>query len=170
MRARTLCLSILVLACLHGAAWAQTWPTRPIRVLIPFGAGSATDVVPRVVFEQLTQQLGQPIVVENRTGAGGTLATGAVAKADPDGYTLLATSNAHTIAPALYGNLAYDVAQDFAAVTPFVSLPRRADHRALKGHQDRPGAGDRRQGQARRVQLRLGRHRSGTTSAWRNFA
>ena len=123
MRARQLCLSILILTCLHGAAWAQTWPTRPIRVLIPFGAGSATDVVPRIVFEQLVQQLGQPIVVENRTGAGGTLATGAVAKADPDGYTLLATSNAHTIAPFLYGNLSYDVAQDFAAVTPFASLP-----------------------------------------------
>jgi tripartite-type tricarboxylate transporter receptor subunit TctC len=120
---RRLCLAVLVLACLHGAAWAQAWPNRPIRVLIPFGAGSATDVVPRVVFEQLTQQLGQPIVVENRTGAGGTLATGAVAKADPDGYTLLATSNAHTIAPFLYGNLSYDVAQDFAAVAPFVSLP-----------------------------------------------
>ena len=123
MNARRLLLTILFLAGLAGAASAQTWPNRPIRVLIPFGAGSATDVVPRIVFEQLSQQLGQPIVVENRTGAGGTLATGAVAKADPDGYTLLATSNAHTIAPFLYGNLSYDVAQDFAAVSPFVSLP-----------------------------------------------
>jgi tripartite-type tricarboxylate transporter receptor subunit TctC len=118
-----LLLTILFLASVDANAWAQGWPTRPIRVLIPFGAGSATDVVPRIVFEPLTQQLGQPIVVENRTGAGGTLATGAVAKADPDGYTLLATSNAHTIAPALYGNLPYDAAQDFAAVVPFATLP-----------------------------------------------
>jgi tripartite-type tricarboxylate transporter receptor subunit TctC len=118
-----LLLTILFLASVDANAWAQGWPTRPIRVLIPFGAGSATDVVPRIVFEPLTQQLGQPIVVENRTGAGGTLATGAVAKADPDGYTLLATSNAHTIAPALYGNLPYDAAHDFAAVVPFATLP-----------------------------------------------
>ena len=65
------------------AAHAQEWPARPIRAIIPFGAGSATDLVPRIVFDQLSPQLGQPIVVENRTGAGGTLGTAAVAKADP---------------------------------------------------------------------------------------
>src|SRR3954471_11105294 len=96
------------------AASAQSWPARPIRAIIPFGAGSATDVVPRIVFEQLSPQLGQPIVVENRTGAGGTLGTAAVAKADPDGYTLLAHSNAFTVAPAIYANLPYDTEKDFA--------------------------------------------------------
>ena len=80
-------------------------------MIIPFGAGSATDLIPRIVFEQLSPQLGQPIVVENRVGAGGTLGTGAVAKADPDGYTLLAHSNAHTISPAIYANLPYDTVQ-----------------------------------------------------------
>ncbi len=105
------------------AASAQSWPARPIRVIIPFGAGSATDVVPRIVFEQLSPQLGQPIVVENRTGAGGTLGTGAVAKADPDGYTLLAHSNAFSVAPAIYANLPYDTEKDFAAIMPFGSLP-----------------------------------------------
>jgi tripartite-type tricarboxylate transporter receptor subunit TctC len=116
----------IVAACLLSmqvAASAQSWPARPIRVIIPFGAGSATDVVPRIVFEQLSPQLGQPIVVENRTGAGGTLGTGAVAKADPDGYTLLAHSNAFSVAPAIYANLPYDTEKDFAAIIPFGSLP-----------------------------------------------
>jgi tripartite-type tricarboxylate transporter receptor subunit TctC len=88
-------------------------------VLIPFGAGSATDVVPRIVFDQLSPALGQPIIVENRVGAGGTLATGLVAKADPDGYTFLATSSAHTITPSVYTKLPYDAARDLAGVIPF---------------------------------------------------
>jgi len=111
------------LLSMQVAASAQSWPARPIRAIIPFGAGSATDVVPRIVFEQLSPQLGQPIVVENRTGAGGTLGTAAVAKADPDGYTLLAHSNAFTVAPAIYASLPYDTEKDFAAIIPFGSLP-----------------------------------------------
>src|SRR4029079_18267483 len=106
-----------------SAAMAQDWPSRPIRAIIPFGAGSATDLVPRIVFDQLSPQLGQPIVVENRTGAGGTLGTNAVAKADPDGYTLLAHSNALTVAPAIYGHPPYGNAGDFAGIIPFGSLP-----------------------------------------------
>jgi tripartite-type tricarboxylate transporter receptor subunit TctC len=116
----------VVIACLLSmqvAASAQSWPTRPIRVIIPFGAGSATDLIPRIVFEQLSPQLGQPIVVENRTGAGGTLGTSAVAKADPDGYTLLAHSNAFSVVPAIYASLPYDTEKDFAAVVPFGTLP-----------------------------------------------
>ena len=101
-----------------AAASAQAWPTRPIRAIIPFGAGSATDIVPRIVFDQLAPQLGQPIVVENRTGAGGTLGANAVAKADPDGYTLLAHSNAHTVSPAIYANLPYDTAERLRAGHP----------------------------------------------------
>ena len=119
------CAVALVLVAGHAGAWAQAqeWPSRPVHVMIPFGAGSATDVVPRIVFEQLTAQLGQPFIIENRVGAGGTLATAAVAKAEPDGYTLLATSNAHAITPAMYSNLSYDAAADFAAVAPFGTLP-----------------------------------------------
>ncbi len=116
-------LVALVLVGLQGGAFAQAWPNKPIRVLIPFGAGSATDIIPRITFDQLSPQLGQPIVVENRVGAGGTLAAAAVAKADPDGYTLLATSSAHTITPAVYANLPYDPVADLAAVIPFGSLP-----------------------------------------------
>jgi tripartite-type tricarboxylate transporter receptor subunit TctC len=104
-------------------AHAQSWPNRPVRVIIPFGAGSATDVIPRIVFDRLSQQLGQQIVVENRGGAGGTLGTAMVARADPDGDTLLATSSAHTIAPALYPNLSYDVGRDFTAIGAIGGVP-----------------------------------------------
>jgi tripartite-type tricarboxylate transporter receptor subunit TctC len=124
MRLRILgALAFAIILVSASLALAQSWPSRPIRVVIPFGAGSATDVVPRIVFDQLSQQLGQPIVVENRTGAGGTLGVGVVAKADPDGYTLLAHSNAHTVAPSIYPNLTYDAAADFAGIIPFGALP-----------------------------------------------
>jgi tripartite-type tricarboxylate transporter receptor subunit TctC len=99
-------------------AGAQTWPTKPMRVIVPVAAGSTTDIVPRAVSEQLSLQLGQPIVVENRSGAGGTIGTAFVAKSDPDGYTILAFGSAHTISPSLYSNLSYDPARDFAAVVP----------------------------------------------------
>ncbi len=91
-------------------------PARPIRATIPFGAGSATDVVPRVVFDRLSAELGQPIVVENRPGAGGTLGTGMVVKADPDGYSILAHSSALAIAPAIFPNLTFDATKDLASV------------------------------------------------------
>ena len=87
-----------------GAAIAQAWPSKPIRAFIPFAAGSATDIVPRAVFEPLGAELGQSIIVENRGGAGGTLGMGAVVRADPDGYTILANSSAHTIAPWIVPN------------------------------------------------------------------
>jgi tripartite-type tricarboxylate transporter receptor subunit TctC len=97
-------------------ASAQTYPAHMIRATIPFGAGSATDVVPRLVFERLAADLGQTIVVENRVGAGGTVGTMAVAKAEPDGYTLLAHSSALTVAPSIFPNLGYDASRDLAAV------------------------------------------------------
>src|SRR6202045_342329 len=99
-----LALSFLITA----TAQAETWPSRLIKATIPFGAGSATDVVPRLVFDRLAVELGQPIVIENRAGAGGTLGTATVVKADPDGYSILAHSSALTIAPAIFANLSYD--------------------------------------------------------------
>jgi tripartite-type tricarboxylate transporter receptor subunit TctC len=95
---------------------AETWPQRPVRAVVPVGAGSTTDIVPRVIFEALTRELGQPIVVDNRAGAGGTIGAALVAKAEPDGHTLLVTSNAHAIAPAIYRHLPYDPVRDFAGV------------------------------------------------------
>ncbi len=104
-------------------ARAQTWPTKPVRAIVAAGPGSTIDIVPRVVFEQLAVQLGQPIIVENRAGAGGTIAAGSVARSDADGYTLLINSNAHTVAPALHQLLNYHPTQDFAAVIPIGLLP-----------------------------------------------
>jgi tripartite-type tricarboxylate transporter receptor subunit TctC len=98
-----------------ATAHAETWPSRLIKAVIPFGAGSATDVVPRVVFDRLSAELGQPIVIENRPGAGGTLGTAAVAKADPDGYSVLAHSSALAIAPALFPNLSFDTTKDLSS-------------------------------------------------------
>jgi tripartite-type tricarboxylate transporter receptor subunit TctC len=97
-------------------AHAETWPSRLIKATIPFGAGSATDVVPRVVFDRLAAELGQSIVVENRPGAGGTLGTGLVARAEPDGNSVLAHSSALTIAPAIFPDLTFDARTDLAGV------------------------------------------------------
>ena len=116
---RSLRFAIIAAAMSLGVATAaaQTspaWPTKPIKAFIPFGAGSATDVVPRAVFDLLAMELGQPIVIENRGGAGGTLSVGAVVRAEPDGYTILANSSAHTIAPWIVPNVPYDTAKDLA--------------------------------------------------------
>jgi tripartite-type tricarboxylate transporter receptor subunit TctC len=110
--------SIFILACLLAiaAAQAETWPSRPIRANIPFGAGSAADVVPRVVFDRMAAELGQPIVIENRAGAGGMLGTAMVAKSDPDGYSILANSSALTIAPAIYPDISFDATRDLVSV------------------------------------------------------
>jgi tripartite-type tricarboxylate transporter receptor subunit TctC len=105
-------------------AQAQGWPSRPIKAFIPFAAGSATDIIPRAVFDQLGPELGQPIVVENRGGAGGALGVGEVTRADPDGYTILADSSALTVAPWIVQDLPYDTAKDLSAV---VALGKNAN-------------------------------------------
>jgi tripartite-type tricarboxylate transporter receptor subunit TctC len=97
-------------------AVAQSWPAKPIRAFIPFAAGSATDIVPRALFEPLGVELGQSIIVENRGGAGGTLGIGAVVRAEPDGYTFLANSSAHAIAPWIVPNFPFDLAKDLSGV------------------------------------------------------
>src|SRR5689334_1275609 len=101
---KTICslAAVLGLVFIAPKVDAQEWPAKPIRAIVPFAAGSSTDIIPRVVFEQLSQQLRQTVVVENRTGAGGTIGAGFVAKSDPDGYTILASGSAHTISPSLY--------------------------------------------------------------------
>jgi tripartite-type tricarboxylate transporter receptor subunit TctC len=97
------------------SASADEWPSHLIKATIPFGAGSAADVVPRVVFDRLAAELGQPIVIENRAGAGGMLGTLQVTRADPDGYTVLANSSALTIAPGIFSSMTFD-AKDLASV------------------------------------------------------
>ena len=119
-------MALLLLAVAVGAASSaraeSAWPNRPIRAIVPVAPGTGADTVFRLVFNQLSIQLGQQIVVENRGGAGGTIGGAAVAKAEPDGYTVLANSTAHTIAPALHA-MSYDVARDFAAVASFGRTP-----------------------------------------------
>jgi tripartite-type tricarboxylate transporter receptor subunit TctC len=107
----------------NASALGQAWPTKPIRAIVPFTAGSASDIVPRAVFEQLSGALGQSIIVENRPGAGGTIGAAAVARSEPDGYTILANSSSHTIVPWLYPNTPYDPARDFAAIIPLGNMP-----------------------------------------------
>jgi tripartite-type tricarboxylate transporter receptor subunit TctC len=119
---RFLSLTFCLLA-VTAESRAETWPGKPLRVIVPFAAGTFTDIVPRIVMEQVSAQIGQAIVIENRPGAGGSTGAGAVAKAAPDGYTLLVNSSAQTIAPALYPGLSYDPAHDFIAVTPLASTP-----------------------------------------------
>ena len=102
MRQSVHAFTILATLLAATAAEAETWPSRLIKATIPFGPGSAADVVPRLVFDRLSADLGQPIVVENRAGAGGALGSALVAKAEPDGYSILAQSSALTIAPAIF--------------------------------------------------------------------
>jgi len=113
--------SVRVLCVLAGvfvaaAAHAENWPSRLIKVTIPFGPGSAADVVPRLVFERLAAELGQPIVIENRAGGGGTVGSAQVAKADPDGYSILAQSSALAIAPAIFPSASFDPTRDLTSV------------------------------------------------------
>jgi tripartite-type tricarboxylate transporter receptor subunit TctC len=122
-RTLVLCLTALVFGLSAANAYAEAWPSRPIKVVVPITPGSVIDVAPRIVFEQLATQLGQPIVVENRPGAGQTMGASAVARSEPDGYTLLMNSAAHAIAPSLYPNLDYQPARDFAAVIPLGLTP-----------------------------------------------
>ena len=98
------------------AVQAEGWPSRLIKATIPFGAGSAADVVPRLVFERLAAELGQSIVIENRAGGGGVVGSAQVAKADPDGYSILAQSSALAIAPAIFPSATFDPARDLASV------------------------------------------------------
>jgi tripartite-type tricarboxylate transporter receptor subunit TctC len=102
---------------------AQAWPTRSILAVIPFSAGNANDVVGRVVLDQLSQQLGQPIVIENRAGAGGTTGVASVARATPDGYTILVHSSTFSAGQAIYKSLPYDTLHDFAAIIPLGLQP-----------------------------------------------
>ncbi len=119
---RKLLLGILA-AMAAGAASAQDWPAKPIRLIVPYPPGGGTDVIARIVQNRLAEGLGQPIVIENRGGAGGAVGTELAAKAAPDGYTFLFTLSSHTINPLLY-KLNYDVERDFAPVTLIVSVPQ----------------------------------------------
>lgn len=106
-----------------GVAWSQPYPAKPVRVIIPFPPGGANDIIARIVFPKLSEQMGQSFVIENRSGAGGTIGTAVVAQSKPDGYTLLVqTTASHTSNPHLYKKLPYDALNDFTGVTPLGRL------------------------------------------------
>jgi tripartite-type tricarboxylate transporter receptor subunit TctC len=113
--------SALVMVLTASSVHAQDYPNRPIRVIVPFSPGGSVDVLARLLGSKLSDQLGQPIIVENRPGAGGTLAADQVAKAAPDGYTILQNTIGAAIAPAFYKSLPFDAVNDFAPVTQLVA-------------------------------------------------
>ena len=106
-----------------GTTFAQAYPAGPIKIIVPFTPGSATDILGRVTGERLSAVFGQPAIVENRAGAGGTIGITLVAKAPPDGLTLGVVSTGHVVNPVLYSNLQYDTIKDFAGVAPLANLP-----------------------------------------------
>ena len=117
---------ILVAAALlaTGTVLAQAaYPSKPIRFLVPFTAGSCTDLIARTVADTMGKSMGQPIIIENKPGAGGTIAAGQVAKGEPDGYTVLVHSSGHALNPAIYSTMGYDTLKDLTGITPLAALP-----------------------------------------------
>ena len=118
MSHRWLWIVALLSMGLCAEASDETWPAKPIRVIVPYSPGSATDIIPRTVFAKVQEQIGQSIVVENRPGGATAIGTTAVAKAEPDGYTLLVHSSAYTIVPLTFANVPYDPQRDLTGVIP----------------------------------------------------
>src|SRR5260221_584832 len=113
-----------LLALSSAPAWAQDYPSKPVRMVVGFPPGGGTDVVARIVQPRLTELLGQTIVIDNRPGATGTVAAGQVAKSTPDGYTIMMGHvSVNAIAPSLFANLPYDVNRDFAPIALAASVP-----------------------------------------------
>ena len=113
-----------LLATLGGQAGAQgAWPNKPIRVIVPFAAGSTTDIIARAISDKLSISLGQQLIVDNRGGASGTIGQGMVALAEPDGYTIMIHSSSHTVSPSTFAKLPFDTLAAFAGVTPISSTP-----------------------------------------------
>ncbi len=116
-------LFVAALALAASQAMAQSYPTKPVRAIISFTPGSSTDIVGRLVMAKVSEYWGQPVVAENRPGAGGSIGSNVVATADPDGYTLLINSSAHSVNPGIYAKLPYDTLKSFVDVAPLTSQP-----------------------------------------------
>jgi tripartite-type tricarboxylate transporter receptor subunit TctC len=108
---------------LAGAAFAQAYPSKPIRFVVPFTAGSGTDIMARTIGDAMGKSMGQPIIIDNKPGAGGTIGANQVAKSEADGYTVLIHSSGHALNPAIYPSLPYDTVKDLTGVTPMAVLP-----------------------------------------------
>jgi tripartite-type tricarboxylate transporter receptor subunit TctC len=121
--AATLLLSAAVLAAVPAIGLAQAWPTRPVRMVVPFAPGGNTDIIARVIAPRMTESLGQQVLIENRGGAGGVIGTEIVARAAPDGYTLLMVSAGHVINPAMVRKLPFDAVKDFQPISLVADVP-----------------------------------------------
>ena len=116
-------LSILAVLAPWSATAQGTYPSKPIRVVVPFAAGSTTDIIARAISDKMSQSMGQTLVIDNRGGASGTIGQQAVATSAPDGYTIMIHSSSHTVSPSTFAKLPFDTVNDFAAVTPISSTP-----------------------------------------------
>jgi tripartite-type tricarboxylate transporter receptor subunit TctC len=119
--AALVCLSGVSIA---GLAHAQSWPTKPIKLIVPYPPGGGTDVIARIVQEPLAKELGQQVIIDNRGGAGGSIGSALAAQSPSDGYTVLFTLSSHTINPAIYTKLPFDTEKDFSSVVTVASLPQ----------------------------------------------
>lgn len=113
-------LALLAPLAVHAQA---AYPSKPIRVIVPFAAGSTTDIIARAIADKMGQSMGQQLVIENRGGASGTIGQALVAQAAPDGYTIMIHSSSHTVSPSTFAKLPFDTERDFAGVTPISSTP-----------------------------------------------
>src|SRR5688572_15861125 len=111
-----LCFALLAALC-SATAWAQTYPSRSVKIVVPFAVGGSADVYGRFLAAKLSETMGQPVVVENRPGGGAVIGTDAVAKSPPDGYTVLVMSNTHTVNETLIPKKPYDLLKDLAPIT-----------------------------------------------------
>jgi tripartite-type tricarboxylate transporter receptor subunit TctC len=121
LSAALVCLSGVSIA---GLAQAQSWPTKPIKFIVPYPPGGGTDVIARIVQEPLAKELGQQVIIDNRGGAGGSIGSALAAQSPSDGYTVLFTLSSHTINPAIYSKLPFDTEKDFSSVVTVASLPQ----------------------------------------------
>ena len=120
---RSLAIAAAALALPLAAAAQSGYPNKPIRVIVPFAAGSTTDIIARAISDKMAQSMGQPVVVENKGGASGTIGQAAVAQSAPDGYTIMIHSSSHTVSPHTFAKLPFDTLADFVPVTPISSTP-----------------------------------------------
>ncbi|HUQ73188.1 MAG TPA: tripartite tricarboxylate transporter substrate binding protein [Burkholderiales bacterium] len=128
-------VAAVLISSVSCSAFAQQWPTKTVRIIATLAPGSAVDIVARTLAERLTPVLGQPVIVENRPGASTMLAAGLVAKAEPDGHTLLVNTSSHTVSPFVVPHEGFDPARDLAAVTMIATLPTVLVVPASKGYQ-----------------------------------
>jgi len=116
-------VACIALTAAFGASAESIYPAKPIRVIVPFAAGSTTDIIARAITDKMSTSMGQPVVIDNRGGASGTIGQQAVATAAPDGYTIMIHSSSHTVSPSTFAKLPFDTVHDFAGITPISTLP-----------------------------------------------